>query len=110
VAQLEVALLRLGLDPGIVDDSYDGHTAAAVRALYQRAGYDPPLAATETQQRVVAADADVAAAHQAVSQSESALATAAPEVGPANGLPGCRRQRTLTDAQASGDASAVTGS
>lgn len=41
VAQLEQALVRLGLSPGPVDDSYDLATARAVRELYQRAGFAP---------------------------------------------------------------------
>lgn len=42
VEQLEQTLSRLGIDPGTVDDEYDLGTAAAVRALYDRAGYPAP--------------------------------------------------------------------
>lgn len=44
VEQLEETLARLGLDPGTVDDEYDLGTAAAVRALYDHAGYPEPEA------------------------------------------------------------------
>jgi hypothetical protein len=50
VAQLEQALVRLGLDPGPVDDWYDLTTARAVRALYERSGF-PVLNASRLQLR-----------------------------------------------------------
>jgi peptidoglycan hydrolase-like protein with peptidoglycan-binding domain len=111
VAQLEAALLRLGLDPGPIDGTYDGHTATAVRALYQRAGYEPPPAPSETQQSLVAAHAAVASAHDSVTQATSALATARAPLPDSEQLAAdaevAAAQRTLTDAQASGDTSAV---
>jgi hypothetical protein len=42
VRQLEQALERLGHRPGPVDGRYDRATAAAVSALFRRAGYEPP--------------------------------------------------------------------
>ncbi len=62
VAQLEQALSRLGLDAGTIDETYDGHTAAGVRALFQRAGYEPPSESTDAQHEVTAAQAELAAA------------------------------------------------
>lgn len=44
VAQLELALAALGLDPGEADDELTGATAEAVEDLYERLGY--PLPAT----------------------------------------------------------------
>ena len=41
VAQLEEALLRLGHDPGVVDEIYDNDTEQAVADLYRAAGYRP---------------------------------------------------------------------
>ncbi len=42
VEQLEEALVRLGYDPGTVDESYTATTAAAVAALYRDRGYQAP--------------------------------------------------------------------
>ncbi len=46
VRQLEESLVRLGLDPGVVDGIYDTATESAVGELYRRAGYssDEPTA------------------------------------------------------------------
>ena len=52
VEQLEKALVRIGLDPGQVDTSYDAETEGAIEALYRRHGFHP----------VVANDAQLAAA------------------------------------------------
>ncbi len=41
VRQLEEALVRLGLDPGTVDDVYTTQTEAAVSTLYRNAGFTP---------------------------------------------------------------------
>jgi peptidoglycan hydrolase-like protein with peptidoglycan-binding domain len=46
VSQLEVALQRIGLNPGNVDGFYDAGTEAAVRALFTNAGFQPVLAST----------------------------------------------------------------
>jgi peptidoglycan hydrolase-like protein with peptidoglycan-binding domain len=48
VKQLEQALKRSGLDPGLVDGSYDAGTASAVEALYRRHRFQP-VVATEAQ-------------------------------------------------------------
>lgn len=44
VLQLEQALVRVGLNPGPVDDLYDLQTGRAVMALYRRAGISPFIA------------------------------------------------------------------
>jgi hypothetical protein len=44
IAQLEVALQRIGFNPGNVDGFYDAGTEAAVRALYTAAGFQPIVA------------------------------------------------------------------
>jgi hypothetical protein len=44
VLQLEQALVRLGLNPGPVDDLYDMRTGRAVLELYRRAGIRPYIA------------------------------------------------------------------
>lgn len=45
VAQLERALVGVGLDPGDVDDEFTTYTSAAVADLYERLGYEPPISA-----------------------------------------------------------------
>jgi hypothetical protein len=45
VAQLEKALVAIGLDPGDVDDEFTKYTGAAVADLYERLGYEPTTAA-----------------------------------------------------------------
>ncbi len=41
ITQLEQALVRLGYDPGTVDDEYTSATGSAVAALYRDLGYTP---------------------------------------------------------------------
>jgi hypothetical protein len=45
VAQLEAALMAVGLDPGDVDDEFTGYTMDAVENLYVRLGYEPATSA-----------------------------------------------------------------
>jgi peptidoglycan hydrolase-like protein with peptidoglycan-binding domain len=111
VAQLEQALSRLGLDPGTIDETYDNHTAAAVRALFQRAGYEPPAASSDAQHDVTAAQAELAATTDAVRQAESALAAADVAIPHSEQLAAdadvAAAERALADAQASADAAAI---
>jgi len=58
VSQLQESLLRIGLNPGIVDGVYGPQTLAAVEQLYTTAGYGPPEPTA----------AEVEAAGQAVDQ------------------------------------------
>lgn len=81
VRQLKAALVGLGIDPGNADsDAYDAATAAGVRALYQRVGYEPPSAGEELQDAVAAARDGVRSAQDALSAAQRELAAAA--VGP----------------------------
>jgi hypothetical protein len=73
VAELEVALQRLGIATGAVDDTYDADTSAGVDALFERVGYEPPEPAPEVQQQLDAATAAAAAAEEAVVAAELAL-------------------------------------
>ena len=71
----------LGIDAGNPDgDAYDAATAAGVRALYQRVGYEPPSAGEELQDAVAAARDGVRAAQDALSAAQRELSAAA--VGP----------------------------
>ncbi|KQY24459.1 hypothetical protein ASD16_02650 [Cellulomonas sp. Root485] len=81
VRQLKAALGALGIDAGNPDsDAYDAATAAGVRALYQRVGYEPPSAGEELQDAVAAARDGVRAAQDALSAAQRELSGAA--VGP----------------------------
>lgn len=73
VAELEVALQRLGIATGAVDDAYDADTSAGVAALFERVGHQPPAASADMQQRLDAATAAAAAAEDAVDAAEAVL-------------------------------------
>ncbi|MBO0920662.1 hypothetical protein J1G42_07465 [Cellulomonas sp. zg-ZUI222] len=77
VQQLKHALRAVGLDggdPGGV--TYDAATAAGVRALYQKVGYEAPTAGPEVQQSVEAAQEAVTGAQASVRAAEAALSAA----------------------------------
>lgn len=99
VRQLEDALIRLGFDPGEVDDSYDAATAAAVEQLYQHAGYAPPAVSEDVQQRVDTAHRAVASAQQQLEAATQALRSAEA------GVP--ESQRLSAEAQVAAAARAV---
>ena len=81
VLQLKAALATLGIDAGNpASDAYDAATAAGVRALYQRVGYEPPSAGEELQDAVAAARDGVRSAQDALNAARRELASAA--VGP----------------------------
>lgn len=61
VAQLEAALERMGISPGNVDGLYDGATEAAVRALYNNAGFQPVVASLAQLEAVRAAQCQTTA-------------------------------------------------
>lgn len=73
VRQLEQTLARLKLDPGTVDNLYDGETAAAVERLYAAAGYDAPEPDEQLKQAVDAAEKNVDSAKNALRQAQRAL-------------------------------------
>ncbi|MDQ0373086.1 hypothetical protein [Cellulomonas humilata] len=78
VRQLKAALAALGIDAGSPDsDAYDAATAAGVRALYQRVGYEPPSAGEELQDAAAAARDGVRSAQDALSAAQRELAGAA---------------------------------
>ena len=111
VAQLEVALQRLGFDPGTVDENFDGGTSAAVEELYQHLGFGPPVVAAAIQQRQVDATAALAVAKDAVSAAYIALADAmkGPKESEKLTLDSAVKtaQRALTIAQLGADPGAV---
>lgn len=77
VRQLESALARLGFSPGPVDGGYDGSTAAAVAAWYERNGW-APFGPTDTQlDQLRIAEATAAAARDAHLQARAAIEAAA---------------------------------
>jgi multidrug efflux pump subunit AcrA (membrane-fusion protein) len=76
VQQLEAALERMALAPGPVDGVFDGATAAAMTALYQKAG-STPFGLTEAQRQELRSVADTAAAaEERRLQAKLALETA----------------------------------
>jgi len=86
VAQLELALDRLGLEPGTVDDVFDASTAAALATLYDRAGYAVEPATPEQVEAVRLAGEALASAEVAVAESKAALATGAAGASPSERL------------------------
>ncbi len=76
VAQLEIALRRLGIDTGAVDDVYDGATSIGVAQLFARVGYEAPKASTADIARRTAAHEAVATATDRLNQARTALLAA----------------------------------
>jgi len=77
VAQLKSALSSMGIDPGIQNsDAYDALTATAVQKLYQRIGYEPPSASSETTDELTSAQAAERSAEQLVQSASLALGQA----------------------------------
>jgi peptidoglycan hydrolase-like protein with peptidoglycan-binding domain len=76
VRQLEAALVRMGFSPGQVDGRYDGATASAVAAWYERGGWEP-FGPTDTQlDQLRAARAAAAAARDGYLRSRVDIKTA----------------------------------
>lgn len=91
VLQLKAALVSLGIAAGNASDpTYDAQTAAGVRALYQKVGYEPPVAGEELQTTVTTA-------REAVRTAEDALGTAQRELKAATAGP-LRSQIVALDA------------
>lgn len=77
VQQLRTALAALGIPAGDpANAAYDSTVAAAVRALYQRVGYEPPAVDADVQSTVTAAQQAVTAAQQQVTSAQNALTAA----------------------------------
>ena len=83
VEQLEKALARIGLDPGPIDGTYDGQTAAAVSTMYANAGW-APFGPTEEQAQALrtaqaedfTATSDLMSQREALEAAKGALAAA----------------------------------
>ncbi|WP_034620441.1 peptidoglycan-binding domain-containing protein [Cellulomonas sp. URHE0023] len=76
VVQLKAALASLGIDAGASTDTYDAATAAGVRALYQRVGYEPPTAGEDLTAAAESAQDEVRSAKSALAAAQRALAAA----------------------------------
>ncbi len=79
VEQLEAALVRLGLDPGTVDEVYTSSTEAAVSALYKRLGYTPNEPTLDEIERIEQARRSVRNAQDVVRQLESTASASIPQ-------------------------------
>jgi peptidoglycan hydrolase-like protein with peptidoglycan-binding domain len=105
VAQLESILVRLGIDPGTVDDHYDQDTGQAVAELFERSGYQAPEPEA-TEGELAQAQAALASAEASVQGAEGSLAEA--QAGaPLSEVLSAQADvneaaRALADAQASG--------
>ncbi|WP_421743667.1 peptidoglycan-binding domain-containing protein [Cellulomonas sp.] len=85
VRQLKAALASLGIDAGDpASDTYDAATAAGVRAMYQKVGYEPPAAGDALQDAAAAAREGVRSAQDALGAAQRELAGAA--TGPARSV------------------------
>lgn len=74
VLQLKAALAALGIDPGDQgSNAYDARTAAAVEALYARAGYAAPTGGEEAEDALDAARDAVRAAEEQVATAQRAV-------------------------------------
>ena len=80
VRQLELALKRLGLDPGPVDGVYDQQTGAAVAKWYTKKGWEPFGPTREQQAALRALERDWADAEKAQVAAMSALLSMGPAV------------------------------
>ncbi|WP_256970717.1 hypothetical protein [Cellulomonas iranensis] len=77
VQQLKAALRAVGIDGGDPGGAtYDSTTAAGVRALYQKVGYESPTGGEEVTGAVRAAQEAVTSAEAGVRTAQSALASA----------------------------------
>lgn len=74
VAQLELALDRIGFDPVAVDDVFDSDTAAAITAMYADAGYVAEGPSPDQAEAVSAAGRAVAEAEADLASASTALA------------------------------------
>lgn len=82
VLQLEEALARLGLFDGTPDSLYDDETEAAVAALYEAEGYDPPEPDANEKQSIKNAEDAVELAETSVEQSREQLEDAVTNAQP----------------------------
>ncbi len=78
VQQLEEALIRLGYDPGVVDQVYSTETEAAVAALYRDVGYRPDEPDLDELERLEAARQTVRGAQQTLQLAVEASSASIP--------------------------------
>ncbi|MGH1504929.1 MAG: peptidoglycan-binding protein [Acidimicrobiales bacterium] len=78
VQQLEEALIRLGYDPGVVDEVYSADTEAAVAALYRDVGYRPDEPDIDELERLEQARTSVRAAQQSLEVAIEASSASIP--------------------------------
>ncbi|MEM9135146.1 MAG: peptidoglycan-binding protein [Actinomycetota bacterium] len=76
IRQFEEALVRLGYDPGVVDDEYSAKTAAAVDRLYRDRGYEAPEADDALADAVDLAESAVQTADDELAAAQAALSGA----------------------------------
>lgn len=76
VLQFEMALQRLGHEPGEADGTYDEATATAVTEWYAAAGWSPFAATAEQLTTIRALEQELSAAENARLAAEDAVATA----------------------------------
>ena len=80
VTQLKEALAVLDIDVGTTSDVFDAATAAAIDALYQRAGYAAPVAEEGAADGLAAARDNLRAAEESLIQARADLSRA--QAGP----------------------------
>lgn len=73
VRQLKAALARLGFKPGVVNETYDDATEAAVGAWYRARGYVADSPTNEQEDSLDAARREVSSAKRSLRSGESAL-------------------------------------
>lgn len=78
VRQLEQALLRLGYEPGDVDEQYSAQTASAIVDLYRDIGYEPIGPTTEELDQIDVLRSEVASTRRAIAQASTGAATDPP--------------------------------
>ena len=98
VAQLEQALVRLGFDPGPIDEIYDDRTEAAIDGLYQAAGYESEGPSDEQRKALRDAQKSTVAAEQGVATAKDALAKGGSTVSASEKLRLQQGQQDATDA------------
>ena len=80
VLQLEEALERLGYNPGPIDTTYDGYTAAALDAMYADAGYRSVGPSDEENEQLRQLRTAVTDGEEALARAEADLATAGQQI------------------------------
>lgn len=98
VKQLELALKRLGFNPGTVNDTYDDATETAVSAWYRARGYEAVSPTDEEENSLDASREQVSSAKKAQRSAQAAL-TEAQEPPKPSELKKAEDQVTLATAQ-----------